>query len=117
MPNSYLTDLLIKQAEAKSRYDTLTEILEAYNRGERIPQPATGFGMVIKDRRKEFGFTQTQLGEAVGYTGGSAVSISRVESETLTPPPDRIKKIAEVLDLDYTELLALSGQEEDQVID
>jgi transcriptional regulator with XRE-family HTH domain len=62
--------------------------------------------MAIGDRIKRIrsirGFTQKDLGLALGFTENSAdVRIAQYESGTRTPKEDILKKIAKVLDVNY----------------
>lgn len=56
--------------------------------------------MNLKEKRLDKGMTQTQLAKAAG-TGQS--SIARFERGQLIPKPHTAKRIAAVLDFDWTE--------------
>lgn len=57
-------------------------------------------GPLIKRLRKDRGLSQKQLGERVGYAGGAAISILRIEKQGVVPGPDRLDKLAEELGVD-----------------
>lgn len=54
------------------------------------------FGLRIKNRRKELGLTQEELGKKVGYT--SRTSINKIELGLIDPPQSKIIAFAEALD-------------------
>ena len=59
--------------------------------------------MNIQAIRKEKGLTQKELAEAVGVT---TTIISRYENGSITPPTDKLLKIAEKLDVSVNDLLS-----------
>jgi len=65
-------------------------------------------GQVVRDAREEKGITQNELGQGAGYKGGAGVTISRLESGQLRPPPQRLVEIARVLDLSPSQLVSLA---------
>jgi transcriptional regulator with XRE-family HTH domain len=71
------------------------------------------FGRLIRERREEKKrtdpkFSLRRFAEAVDL---SATFISKMETGEYSPPsPENIKKMAELLDLDADELLALAGK-------
>lgn len=60
----------------------------------------------LRTRRQELGLMQSQLADLVGVT---QQTISRWESGEVTPPPKRLGRIAEVLDMDMDRLLSYAG--------
>ena len=56
------------------------------------------YGSLIKEAREKKGFTQEQLGKAIGVTG---VAIMRYEKGKRTPSSEVIEKIANVLGTDF----------------
>lgn len=56
----------------------------------------------IKERRKELGLTQEKLGE---FSGVNPVQIRRYESNKQIPKISILQKIANALEIDFTELL------------
>lgn len=56
--------------------------------------------MILKDKRIEKGMTQQEVAEAVGLTD---VAISYIESGTRRPSVETAKRIAKVLNIDWTE--------------
>lgn len=104
---TFLQSLMIQQAEAKSRYETLSEIIAQFQENESPTRPLTGLGALIKTRRIELGLSQEELGKQVGYTSGGGVSVLRVERETIRPRPERLKRFSEILGLDHEAMLAL----------
>jgi transcriptional regulator with XRE-family HTH domain len=60
------------------------------------------FSKRLKEKRKELGFTQKQLGEMVGVT---KVSICCYESGTRTPTLDTLVDLANALQVELTYLL------------
>lgn len=63
-------------------------------------------GAMIKRHRQHKGLTLVQLGEKVSLTHGY---LSNIENNNKIPTPEVLKKIAEVLDCSYSELLILAG--------
>ena len=55
--------------------------------------------MELKEKRKQAGFTQMELAKAAKV---SYASISRYENGTRKPRVDQAKRIAEVLNFDWT---------------
>lgn len=69
----------------------------------------------IKNRREAIGMSQTELAEASGYSGKSA--IARIESGQLDIPQSKIKAIAKALRLSPAQLFdgdLLSIEEEEK---
>ena len=58
--------------------------------------------MDIRTYRKQKGLTQAELGEAVGVT---ATVISRYESGAVTPPPEKLVRIARILGVSTDDLI------------
>jgi len=70
------------------------------------------FGALMKRARKEKRLTLAQLGEIIGY---SAPYLSQIESgskDSLTLAQDLIKKIANALDISFTDMLRMAGYSE-----
>ena len=66
---------------------------------------AMAVGERIKRVRKMRGLTQKELGMAIGFEENTAdVRIAQYESGTRTPKEDALRKIAEVLDVNYRSL-------------
>jgi transcriptional regulator with XRE-family HTH domain len=78
-----------------------------------MPTDSKDFGQVVRDRREEKKksdprFSLRQFAQAVGI---SATFLSKVETGEFPPPSaEKIKKMAELLDLNADELLALAGK-------
>jgi len=78
-----------------------------------MPTESKDFGQVVRDRREEKKksdprFSLRQFAQAVGI---SATFLSKVETGEFPPPSaEKIKKMAELLDLNADELLALAGK-------
>lgn len=70
--------------------------------------------MRIREIRKQKGITQQQLAEKIGV---SLSVISRYESGTITPPSERLAKLAEVLGVSVEELNQSSGQPREDEVD
>ncbi len=70
--------------------------------------PESSLGAAIRRARLAAGLTQKDLGARAGYKAGAAVSISRIENGTVTPPRDRVGAIASALG---TPVGALTGQD------
>ena len=65
------------------------------------PTPAT-----IRSARIALGLTQQQLGERIGYTGRTAeLTIQAIESGRRKVPRDKVKTLANLLNLDPMQLL------------
>ncbi|TMR34982.1 helix-turn-helix domain-containing protein [Actinomadura geliboluensis] len=58
---------------------------------------ATALGGVIRRRRIGRNITQEELGKRAGYKSGAGVSISRIESGTVKPTPEKLRGIAKAL--------------------
>ena len=60
----------------------------------------------IRKARKGQGLTQQELGELLGYEGDSAlVSVQRWEAGTRPVPIEKLRKLAEVLNLTLDDLI------------
>lgn len=97
--------LLIMQAEAKARYDTLTKILRDLNHSEDIHDEDVRIGTLIRDARKNLGLTQEAFATKIGLGVGGHVSVSRWESHQVTPSARRLEDISQVLDIPMDRLL------------
>ncbi|HYN99315.1 MAG TPA: helix-turn-helix transcriptional regulator [Actinomycetota bacterium] len=64
------------------------------------------FDRTLRTRREELGLGQTQLAERIGVT---QQTISRWESGEIVPPPKRLAKLAEALNLDASRMLSYAG--------
>ncbi|MBW3590986.1 MAG: helix-turn-helix domain-containing protein [Actinobacteria bacterium] len=64
------------------------------------------FDRTIRERREELGIGQAALAERVGV---SQQTISRWEHGEVVPPPKRLVKVAQALDLDLDQMLAYGG--------
>ena len=61
---------------------------------------------LIRTARIDLGLTQKQLGEACGYPSDTAQRyVERWESGTRTVPRDKVKAVADLLNLDPIQLL------------
>ena len=66
------------------------------------------FGLFVRQRRKAKGISLRQMAKEIPV---SPTYLSQVERGQSTPPTeDKVKAIAEILDLDADELLALAGK-------
>ncbi|MCI0390765.1 MAG: helix-turn-helix domain-containing protein [Acidobacteria bacterium] len=78
-----------------------------------MPTYNTDFGQTVRERREEKKkadphFSLRQFAQTVGI---SATYLSKVETGEFPPPSaEKIKKMAELLDLNADELLALAGK-------
>lgn len=60
----------------------------------------------IKQARKEAGLTQKQVGEALGYTGGTAEStVRRWELDIRPVPLDKLRTLSQVLNIPLDQLI------------
>ena len=60
----------------------------------------------IRSARIALGLTQQQLGERIGYTGRTAeLTIQAIESGRRKVPRDKVKTLANLLNLDPMQLL------------
>lgn len=59
-------------------------------------------GEYVKELRKEKGLTQAKLAELLEITQGY---VNKIESNSKNPSPTIIKKLSELLDVDYTEMM------------
>ena len=60
----------------------------------------------IKQARKEAGLTQKQVGEALGYTGGTAeTSVRKWELGTRPVPLDKLRTLSQVLNIPLDQLI------------
>ncbi|HEX2052853.1 MAG TPA: helix-turn-helix domain-containing protein [Actinomycetota bacterium] len=64
------------------------------------------FDRTVRARREELGLGQGALAERVGVT---QQTISRWESGEIVPPPKRLSRLAEALDLDVNKMLSYAG--------
>lgn len=64
------------------------------------------FDRTVKTRREELGIGQAHLAQKVGVT---QQTISRWENGDVVPPPKRLAKLAQALDLDLNRMLAYCG--------
>ena len=64
-------------------------------------------GKIIKNRRAELKLSQRELAKKVGV---SHSTISRIESDQVTPMNDTVKRLSNALSLDYNYLLAKNDQ-------
>lgn len=76
---------------------------------KRVGGPGS-VGQNIKYFRKQKKMTQDDLAEAVGYNNGTAVS--RMEHGEFAPPPEKLEKIAQVLNVTVQELTGEQKNEE-----
>ena len=61
---------------------------------------------LIRSARLALGLTQQQLGERLGYTGRTAeLTVQAIESGRRKAPRDKVKALAELLNLDPIQLL------------
>ena len=61
---------------------------------------------LIRSARLTLGLTQQQLGEQIGYTGRTAeLTVQAIESGRRKAPRDKVKALAELLNLDPMRLL------------
>lgn len=65
-------------------------------------------GNVIRDRRRELGLTQDDLADDIGMTNSY---IARIEVGERSPGANTLFKIAEVLQIPFEKLMALSASE------
>ena len=66
------------------------------------------FGQVLRDRRVEKGFTLRRFADLVGV---SPTYLSQVEQDNIDPPTaERVKKMAELLEANSDEWIALAGR-------
>lgn len=73
-----------------------------------MAQALTNLGSAIRERRRQLGLTQEQLGRGAGYKSGAGVTISRIESGDTRPSPPRLVNIARELGTTPAELTAQS---------
>lgn len=71
-----------------------------------IPSDMGLFDRTLRARREELGLGQGALAERVGVT---QQTISRWESGEIIPPPKRLARLAEALDLDVRRMLSYAG--------
>lgn len=64
------------------------------------------FDRTLRTRREEKGLGQGALAEKIGVT---QQTISRWESGEIIPPPKRLAKLADALDLDVRRMLSYAG--------
>jgi transcriptional regulator with XRE-family HTH domain len=64
------------------------------------------FDRTLRTRREELGLGQSQLAERIGVT---QQTISRWESGEIVPPPKRLARLAQALDLDSNRMLSYAG--------
>lgn len=64
------------------------------------------FDRTLRTRREELGLGQAELASRVGVT---QQTISRWENGEVVPPPKRLAKVAQALDLDLDRVLAYGG--------
>ncbi len=63
-------------------------------------------GAIIREARTKKGYTMAQLGYLLGYEGASAeVSVHRWEKNTRPVPLEKLRKLAEVLNLTLDDLI------------
>lgn len=62
----------------------------------------------IQELRKKAGITQIELAKIVGV---SVRTIQSYEANTIIPPADKLKKIAEALEISFTELIGIDQLE------
>lgn len=66
------------------------------------------FGTYLREKRRESGITQRALAKKIGVDFSY---ISKLENDRLPPPSaDTVTKICEALEVDCSELLALTGK-------
>jgi transcriptional regulator with XRE-family HTH domain len=70
------------------------------------PRQAKKLGTFIRDARQAAGLTQMALGEQVGVPNSTILRLER--GENLTPRPDLLSDIADVLRIDLADLFALA---------
>ncbi len=95
--------LLIQQAEAKARYETITKLLQEFD-NHKEPTTDTPIGVMIRDARTNRNLDQKTLAEMVGYGVGGHVSISRIETGKAVPAARNLKAFADALGLDYAKI-------------
>jgi HTH-type transcriptional regulator, competence development regulator len=78
-------------------------------------KPSKTFGQLLREKRVEKGFSLRKFAALVGV---SPTYISQVEQDNNDPPTtDRIKKMAELLEEDADEWIALAGRVADDLPD
>lgn len=76
--------------------------------GASLPSGDETFGRLIQRLRRERGLTQRQLAASLGL---DFTYLSKVENDRGEPPGEEtVRKLAEVLETDDEELLALAGK-------
>ena len=76
------------------------------NATEGLPPVRGDVPQRIQSARARRGMTQQELGEALGYSGNSAlVTVSRWEAGTRPVPRDKIRALAELLHIEVVSLL------------
>ncbi|MGA8726018.1 MAG: helix-turn-helix transcriptional regulator [Acidimicrobiales bacterium] len=73
-----------------------------------MDEPTSGaLGAVLRDRRRSLSLSTKSLGAAVGVPSST---ISRIETGSFKAPrPDKLARIAEILQLPASEVFALAG--------
>lgn len=71
-----------------------------------IPSDMGLFDRTLRTRREELGLGQGALAQRVGVT---QQTISRWDSGEIVPPPKRLGRLAEALDLDVRRMLSYAG--------
>jgi transcriptional regulator with XRE-family HTH domain len=73
-----------------------------------MPAKHDSFGRLLRDKRLEKGFSLRKFAEAVGV---SPTYLSQVEQGNVQPPTaDRVKRMAELLEENADEWIALAGR-------
>lgn len=73
-----------------------------------MTQKSKTFGQVLRERRVEKGLTLRKFADMVGI---SPTYLSQVEQDNVDPPTaERVKKMAELLDANADEWIALAGR-------
>ena len=67
----------------------------------------TGFASVLRQKRKNCGYTQKQLAEIIGY---SEKSVSKWESADALPPSVILPKLSEALHVSIDDLFEYCGE-------
>lgn len=70
-------------------------------------------GKYLKQLRIDKGLTQTELAEALGYSGKSA--IARIESDAFELSQDKIKKYADFFGVTVLDIMGLSSDDDHEL--